>query len=326
MLRSELLRKKLLKKWNLLVPMGIGISPTMRCNLSCTGCYSRLHPREDEMSPEVIDSLIEESSNAGVFLYIVTGGEPFIRSDLMEIYQKYPHLMFLIITNGTLLDEELVRKIADSGNIIPVLSIEGNEEETDERRGKGVYSKVLKAMKLLKSYRVPFGFSAVATRKNIAHLGDGNFMETLLKEGCRFGFFTDFIPIASDDFQLLPEEEQLKNFRNRLRSIKEEGEIFPVHLPDDEYDKTGRCRAVGEGGMHINAQGFVEPCPFAHFARENIKDCSFLEVLRSPFLNAIRNHPDALRHGKIGCSLVNNHDLLEEIASTTGAMPTRAMV
>jgi len=91
---------------------------------------------------------------------------------------------------------------------------------------------------------------------------------------------------------------------------------------DDEYDKTGRCMAVSGGSMHINAQGWVEPCPFAHFARENIKDHSFREILRSPFLEAIRKHPTVLQHGAIGCSLVNNRAILEEIAKTTHARAT----
>ena len=49
--------------------------------------------------------------------------------------------------------------------------------------------------------------------------------------------------------------------------------------------------SVAGGGMHINAQGWVEPCPFAHYARENVATSTFSEVLGSPFLEAIRDHP-----------------------------------
>ncbi len=66
----------------------------------------------------------------------------------------------------------------------------------------------------------------------------------------------------------------------------------------------------------------MEPGPFAHFVRENVKDQSFMDILRSPFLDAIRKHPDALQQGKIGCSLVSNRDILEDIAVRTGAKPT----
>jgi len=168
MISSTLRRKRFQRKNGLLVPMGIGLSPTARCNLICNGCYARFYPREDEMNSEVIDRLINSSSRAGVFFYVISGGEPFLRPEVIEIFKKYKKLLFLVITNGTLINEALAGEISSSGNIFSVLSVEGDEKQTDKRRGAGTYHGVMNAMNFLKKAGVPFGFSCVVTSENIS--------------------------------------------------------------------------------------------------------------------------------------------------------------
>jgi len=58
----------------------------------------------------------------------------------------------------------------------------------------------------------------------------------------------------------------------------------------------------------------VEPCSFAYYARDNIREQTFKEIFLSPFLKAIRDHPSALKRGRLGCSLFENREVLEEIA------------
>ena len=322
MLGAKIRRKRTLKKGGLQVPMGIGLSPTMRCNLSCRGCYARLYPKDEEMPLEVIESLVSSAAECGVFLFVITGGEPFMRPELMDIYRKNHSVLFLVITNGTLMDEDIARDIAKSGNIFPVVSIEGTQEQTDQRRGSGVYTKVIKCMNILKNAGISFGFSAVLTRLAISTLGSIEFVSNMVNKGCTFGFFNELVPLSSEDMHDVPDDTQRLIFKRSLNYMREKLHIVLVHLPDDEYGKTGRCMAVGGGGMHINAQGYVEPCPFAHFACENVKNYSFKEILKSPFLEAIRKHPTVLERGDTGCSLVSNRSVLEEIARSTGAKAT----
>jgi MoaA/NifB/PqqE/SkfB family radical SAM enzyme len=322
-MRSALARGRLARKQGLLVPMGLGLSPTMRCNLSCRGCYSRFHSKKEEMPIEAVDRTVREAREAGVFLFVVTGGEPYIRPEMMEIYSRYRDVVFLTVTNGTLIDEYAAARIARAGNIVPMVSIEGDEEQTESRRGAGVYGKVLVCMDRLRAEGVLFGFSAVVTRLSSEVLSSDAFVSHMVGRGCSIGFYNDLIPVDPEDLEHLPSRDQRSDFRRRLPSLRRRYPILLVHLPDDEYDGTGRCSAVGGGALHINAQGFAEPCPFAHFALENLKFCSFHDVLRSPFLRAVREHPTALQHGEIGCALVNNCDILRQIAEQTGARPTR---
>jgi MoaA/NifB/PqqE/SkfB family radical SAM enzyme len=177
-------------------------------------------------------------------------------------------------------------------------------------------------MSLLQDAGVLFGFSSVLTADSIEYLGKTEFVSSMREAGCTIGVFNEFIPISEKDKECLPSAAQKKRFRERLQELRESEPIILIHLPYDEYDEAGRCMAVSGGGMHINAKGWVEPCPFAQYAKENVTECSFIEVLRSPFLEAIRSHPTVLLHGEIGCSLVNNKETLRKLARATGAGPT----
>ncbi|MBN2322389.1 MAG: radical SAM protein [Spirochaetes bacterium] len=326
LVRAGINRRRNLRKRDLLVPMGIGISPTARCNLSCRGCYARFHPTDEEMTSAEFRRVVSEAVGAGVFLFVVTGGEPFLRKDLLKIYGEFRSALFWTVTNGTLIDEDTARRIARLGNVVPIVSIEGGEKETDERRGEGVFRRVTAAMSLLRCHGILFGFSSVLTADSIECLGKTEFVSSMREAGCTIGVFNEFIPMSEKDKESLPSAAQKMRFRERLQELREREPIILIHLPYDEYDEAGRCMAVSGGGMHINAKGWVEPCPFAQYARENIGKQSFREVLRSPFLAAIRAHPTLLTHGKIGCSLVNNRDTLEEVARMTGAGPTNGGV
>jgi MoaA/NifB/PqqE/SkfB family radical SAM enzyme len=274
------------------------------------------------MTAETIEELVRESSELGVFFYVITGGEPYLRSGMLDIYSRYRNVLFLTVTNGTLIDADVAERIAEAGNVFPVVSIEGTREMTDTRRGDGVYDRVISCMDLLKEMRVPFGFSSVVTRESADLLSGDAFVSGMVERGCTVGFFNEFIPIDPGEKGYVPDESQRRVFRERIDRLKREYRIVLLNLPEDEYDDAGRCMAVGSGAMHITARGEVEPCPFAHFARENVTSCSFRDILRSPFLAAIRAHPTALQCGEIGCSLVSNREILEGIADRTGARST----
>jgi MoaA/NifB/PqqE/SkfB family radical SAM enzyme len=273
---------------------------------------------------EVIQSTISSAEKHGVFLFVITGGEPYMRPELLDLYQAHPRSLFLTVSNGTLIDEATARRIAACRNVLPMISIEGDEARTDARRGAGVHRQVLACMERLHREGVLFGFSSVVARNNAETLAADAFVSEMVERGCSVGFYNDLIPLSEEDMDQLPEQDQQEYLRQRLGELRRRYPILLVHLPEDEYDCNGRCLAVGGGGMHINARGFAEPCPFAHFARENLCSVDFEAVLRSPFLAAIRNHPTVLIHGEVGCALVHNAEILEKIAAKTEARPTRS--
>jgi len=320
---SWLRRRRIQKREGLTVPVAIAFSPTMRCNLSCVGCYARDYPRDNELSLKIIDDMFSSAEEMGVFLLVITGGEPLLRDGILEALGRHRRLLFLMVTNGMLMDEETARMISRSGNIIPVVSLEGFREQTDTRRGEGVYDQVKIAMKCLEDSGAVFGYSAMVTRENFEALSSDEFIEEMIGRGCALGFYTEYIPIGSAArWELVLEDAERVKFRERVLYIRKNKPIMVAHLPEDEYGPDNRCMALDGGCAHINAQGDVEPCPFTHFASDNIREKTLAQVLRSEFLTQIRSSDAAVRCGRLGCSLFENREIVEDIAASTGARRT----
>ena len=66
---------------------------------------------------------------------VISGGEPFYMEGIFEIFKKHSDMAFLVFTHGGLIDEKMVEKLTEVGNVMPSFSLEGYEQETDERRG-----------------------------------------------------------------------------------------------------------------------------------------------------------------------------------------------
>src|SRR5690606_25439387 len=133
------------------IPWAILMDPTSACNLKCTGCWAADYDKTSSLSFEELDSIIQQGKELEIRMYLYSGGEPLLRKDdLIKLAEKHRDCMFLSFTNGTLVDRELARELARVGNFVLAISIEGFEAETDMRRGRGTYRKVLQAMENLR--------------------------------------------------------------------------------------------------------------------------------------------------------------------------------
>ena len=111
---------------NMWVPSLIVISPTMRCNLKCTGCYSGLYTKDGELSEADLERILDECRRLGIYFVVISGGEPYVIKDtLLRLFKKYNDMFFLTYTNGTMLDESTVKALAKLGNVAPAISVEG---------------------------------------------------------------------------------------------------------------------------------------------------------------------------------------------------------
>jgi len=321
-------RKAFAAEYGVQPPFLIVISPTMRCNLRCLGCYAGEYPREADPLPfEVLDRIVCEGKEMGVYLYTISGGEPFLRPDLLDLYEKHRDCVFLIYTNGTRIDGKTVERLQACGNAAPGISVEGWEEQTDFRRGKGVYRKVMQAMDALREAGVFFGFSATATRLNAEVYLDERFYDHMIEKGCMFGWFFIFVPVGQDsspDLMVTPQQrDRLRQMVYRMRATK------PIFVADFWNDGclTGGCMSGGTLYMHVNYRGDLEPCVFMHFAEENIVDIyqrggHLWEVLNTPLFRRIREvnrrDPNPLRP----CPIIDHNEWLEEALRGTNARPT----
>jgi len=283
-------RDEYTRKYGFHPPAFFVISPTMRCNLKCYGCYAGEYSKKDSgLSFELVDRIISEGKEIGVHFVVVSGGEPFVREDLLEIYEKHDDVGFQIYTNGSLLDEKTAQRLAKLGNVMPCISIEGYKKETDERRGEGHFEKIMGAMDRLREAGVVFGFSATATRNNADVIIQDEFIEMLVEKGATLGWYFSYIPIGREpDLSLMPTPDQRDYQRQRISELRNTHSILLADFWNDGWMTNG-CICAGERYFHINANGDVEPCVFAHFAVDNIKDKPLSEALNSPLFRRIRN-------------------------------------
>ncbi|MFH1485684.1 MAG: radical SAM protein, partial [Chloroflexota bacterium] len=291
-------------------PAVVVISPTMKCNYRCVGCWAGEYAKLDELPAEVFDRVLTEAEEIGTHFFVLTGGEPLVYKALLDIMGKHRDSCFQLYTNGALVDEEMAERFVELGNVSPQISIEGFEKETDERRGQGAFRRAMRAMEILREKGCLLAFSSTVTRKNIDAVTSDEFIDLLIGKGVHYGWYFMYMPIGRQpdlSLMLTPEERnRLRKATIRIRNIK------PILVADFWGDGplTGGCIAGGRIYLHITARGDVEPCVFQHFATHNVKESSFTECLKSPLFAALRRMQPFCYNTLRPCPIVDHPKML----------------
>lgn len=303
---------------NIIIPPIMILSITSKCNLKCKGCFA--------YNTGVIDSrnnllfkdwkkVIEESIDLGVFGFLMIGGEPFLYEKVLELCAMYKDNLFVIFSNGTLLDEEKISKLKNMANTVVVISIEGDNDLTDNRRGEKTFNKALQAFNYLKENKIMTGMSITITTNNYKFWMEEKNLDDLIKNGVQIGFFTEYIPLnKKEQEEFCLDNHQRKIFREKILEYKRNENILIIHSPGDE-EALGGCVSSGIGFAHINPFGNVTPCPVSDVFSHNIKDYSLKECLNSQLFKDIRDNKKLLENIDSSCSLYSNKIELEKILS-----------
>lgn len=314
-------RKKLMEEQNIHIPKFFVLSVTSKCNFHCRGCWAGEYA-EHELTTSEIDNILTQAKELGMYFATISGGEPFLRKDLLELFRKHNDMYFLVYTNGSLITEETAKELKELGNIAPAISIEGFEEETDKRRGTGSFKNAIKVMELLKKHELLYGFSATHTRHNTDTITQERFIDMMIDKGCSFCWYFQYIPIGREpNINLMPTPEQ----RNKLRqSIKEFRKIKAIFIGDfwNDGPYVNGCMAGGKRYIHINAEGNVEPCVFTHFSVDNIKNKPLKDCINSPFFNAIRKQQPFSSNYLTPCMVIDHPKQLRKFCKEFNAKPT----
>ena len=306
-------------------PSTIVISPTMRCNLRCIGCYAGDYSKKDDLPIEYVDKVITEAKEMGTHFYVISGGEAFVRDDMLNIYKKHNDVAFMIYTNGTFIDRNMAFKLQELGNVAPAISVEGFEKETDARRGKGVWKKVMQAMDNCREARIVYGFSATPTKYNTEAIYSDKLMKILVEEkGCIFGWYFTYIPIGRNpDVSLMQTPEQRLYSWRRVNYLRNTYPVFIGDFWNDGMHVNG-CIAGGRQYLHVNVKGDYEPCVFTHCATHNVRNATLREVLGSPLFKKIREEQKkpTFDNRMRPCMIIDHPEVLRKVVKETGAKPT----
>lgn len=314
------------KKYECNVPWLILMDPTSACNLHCTGCWAAEYGNKLNLSFEDMDDLITQGKELGIYFYMYTGGEPLVRKeDLIRICEKHRDCAFIAFTNGTLVDQAFCDDLKRVGNLYLAISLEGTEDVNDQRRGEGVYKKVMGAMDLLKENGCLFGTSICYTSSNYEKVTSDDFIQMEIDKGVKFSMYFHYMPVGNEASpELLPTKEQRTYMYHRIRKIRDmtDGKgLFCFDFQNDgEY--VGGCIAGGRNYFHVNAGGDAEPCVFIHYSNANIKEKSLLEVLHSPIFMAYHDNQPFNNNPLRPCPMLENPDILPQLVRKTGAKST----
>ena len=301
------------------VPSYLIASITSSCNLHCAGCYSRAnHATQDcapqrQLSTEQWESIFSQAEELGVSFILLAGGEPLLRYDVLEAAGKKSNILFPIFTNGTFLGEKVFQLLDRCRNLVPVISIEGDQALTDARRGEGIYGKIVSNMEALQKQGLLFGCSITVTTENLDEVLSDAFVSSLAARGCKAVFYIEFVPVTDEARHLAPgdaEREQIREGIARLRT--EHPEIVFVSFPGDEKS-SGGCLAAGRGFFHINSHGGAEPCPFSPYSDINVAETSLREAMNSGLFLALRENGHLLEDHVGGCVLYEKRELVEDL-------------
>ncbi|UCD20604.1 MAG: radical SAM protein [archaeon] len=319
------------KKYGIYPPSIFVVSPTMRCNLRCTGCYAGEYTVKDDMPYETVKKTLDEAREFGLTFLTISGGEPFVWPHLFRMAKEYPDIYFQIYTNGTMITDSVAKKMAKLGNLVPAISVEGFRKETDQRRGKGVYDRVIRAMANLRKHGCAFGFSAVPTRYNSDVISTDKFLQFYQKQGCLFGWFFTYVPIGlKPNTKLMQTPQQRTVLRKKVHKWRSnpnvkifigdfwnDGPFVHGCIAGATQDKT-----LGGGYMHVNAHGNIEPCVFVHFYVDNIKTTTLKKAIQSKFFEELRKGQKKIKNWLTPCCIIDNPEVLRNAVKKGKAKPS----
>ncbi|UCE08925.1 MAG: radical SAM protein [Candidatus Thorarchaeota archaeon] len=343
--REATKRRDQLRSEKLRIPPVLILSVTSSCNLRCVGCYaaatgtvSQESQREPHKENHQLDldkwrSVLNEARQLGVFGFIIAGGEPFLYQGILELCMEFKDRFFLIVTNGTTMNESHFKLLRRVSNVAMIISLEGDASATDSRRGPGVYKRIMSSFKRLWAIGVLTGFSATVTRENFEYWADTESLHRLWKKGLRIGVFIEYIPSnngndgtrqslspCSDEGLMLNQEERAR-FRYHVIQYRENNPMVVIHSPNDEK-YYGGCVSAGQGFAHVTPSGDVTACPVSNLATHSLRNSSLREALASPLFIEIRKNGHLLEDHDLPCALLSHEDEVMALARSVGAYRT----
>lgn len=336
-------RREFIEKHGFKPPMFITISPTKVCNLKCKGCYANATYEPRKLSYNTFDRILKDAKQSwGANFFVISGGEPLMYKDdgktLLDIAKVHNDCFFLMYTNGTLVDEVMAKNLAEVGNITPAISVEGLERETDDRRGKGVFKKIIFAMENLRNNGVPFGISVTVTKNNVDLISSDEFINYYFKkQNAIYGWYFHYMPIGRGyTLDMLPSpEKRVELLQNEWKIVREK-DIFLVDFWNSGTASDGCISAARGGGyFYIDWDGNVCPCVFVPYTVDNIAELykenkSLEDAINSELFRKIRcwqaDYGYEKPRNEVGnwlrqCPIRDHYNVMYKIIRETNAKP-----
>jgi radical SAM protein with 4Fe4S-binding SPASM domain len=257
-------------------PTSVDLFITSRCNLNCVHCFSSTEDQTvHELSVEEVKSVLDQLEKLGVLQLRINGGEPLLHPRIDEILMALRHrrLRKVMLTNGTLLNEEKARLLKES-KVTPTVSLDdSNAEGHDLFRGvKGSFEGTIEALKLLHRHEVQYGINCCLHRRNLSNHrkiidlaithGASRIAFLDLKPSPRMKNNAEWIPSYSEYLEVLPELmlDRIRYTRKMDVALDTFLTCQPLKESASEARRGYVCCQAGRSRLSIGSNGSIYPC------------------------------------------------------------------
>ncbi|MGB5866354.1 MAG: pyrroloquinoline quinone biosynthesis protein PqqE [Arcobacteraceae bacterium] len=272
-------------------PLWLLLELTHKCPLECSYCYNQLDfaKTKDAMSKEDWFRVMEQARALGAVQLGISGGEPLLHKDIVEIVQKANDLKFYtnLITSGVGADLSILQKLKDAGLKTIQLGIQSHDENTTTliTNNKSAYKDKIAFANEAKRLGIQLIVNSCITRQNISQIGEIiEFAESLNANYLEIANIQYYGWALENINALLPTKEQLyeaKRVTDYYRDKRPDMKVFFV-VPDYFAERPKACmNGWGSTFLTINPDGIALPCNTANtlpLEFPNVKEFSVKEV------------------------------------------------
>ena len=292
------------------------------CNLRCQGCWVDVDKPQVKIELDELNKIVNDAKKHGNSFFGILGGEPFMHPQLLDFLAAHPDCFFQIFTNGQLITDKVAKRLRKLGNATILVSIEGTEVASNERRGKPeVLNRTLRGLDNCIKNKLLTGVATSLCQTNIDDLLTEEWLRQLIDRGVHYAWYHTYRPVGPkihEELALTP--AQAKTVRQFVVEMRSK---LPLALIDAYYDGEGKALCPMANGIshHISPGGAIEPCPIIQFAVENTHDSDSVydQMNGSEFLRDFRNA--AASHTR-GCVVLERPDVVKAIVQKHGAKDT----
>ncbi len=292
------------------------------CNLRCQGCWVDVAAKQTKIDNDSLNRTVNEAKAMGNAFFGILGGEPFMHKELLDFLEGQPDVYFQVFTNGHFITDEVAKRLRKMGNVTPLISVEGSEIISDQRRGRdNVLSQTMQGVQNCLNNKVLTGVCTSVCKTNIDDLVTDKWVDRLIEMGVMYTWFQSIvrwdprrclnwrsIPISCDVFDNLWSTRGPRSPSSLSTLITmEKAERF--------------CPAVTGFTHHIGPAGDIEPCPIIQLAKErHLRQTLTQRHVQQQRVSARLPNDRGPEHA--GCVVLERPDLLVQLAEKHGARDT----
>jgi radical SAM protein with 4Fe4S-binding SPASM domain len=257
-------------------PASMVLETTYRCNVSCIHCYVPQSAHPEELSTRELIQILDEAADLGVIYLVVSGGEPMVRSDFLEVWEHAKSLGMLatLFTNATLVTDEIADALAEYPPAVTEITLHSMRPQVFDAvtTVPGSFDRCMEGIGRLRDRGLDLRLKSVALRQNAEWIRE---VEAYAKSiGVHYRFDVGVIPRLDSEAEPLktrldPEDAVALDlaFPGRADNFLELAKTAPGSTSTGVFNCGG-----GKQSFSVNPYGKMSMCPLTQYEAYDVRN------------------------------------------------------